>query len=150
MTNYPEAVYDVLVASDDLLDVLTGGVILYRDQPIEAIDPENTPDFFDSDSLLLPLASIKGRAAIPDNQMGVRTYASLDQVVEIWLYADRDAGWSDLDSAAQIIFGLLHDQQVEDSFNVMWVNELEGRDSTLGNKCFLKLDYQVKGWKQPA
>ena len=146
--SYAEAVYDVLNADPTLVAILTGGVYLYRDLGPEGINREDTPDAFNSAGLMLPLVIVKGRGNIPTSFLrdeGAQ-YASTRQVIECWLYDDREAGWDTLKSAAQQIYALLHDRQVAGSFGMQWVNQVdEFREESMSWACSTREDYAVIG-----
>lgn len=150
--SYTQAVYDLLNADAPLLALLTGGLYLGRDVPEEGLNREDYPAAY-SNGLLQPIAVVKGRRVIPDNGFRVpeAQFVAVQQVVEIWFYDDKDAGWDTLDSAAQVVYELLQDVQIAEAYNCNLVNTIEEeRDPDLGGACMTRIDMQITGRKQPA
>lgn len=151
--SYTQSVYDLLNADAPLLALLTGGLYLGRDVPEEGINREDYPAAYDSNGMLQPIAVVRGRRVIPDTSFRVpeAQYVAVSQVVEIWFYDDKDAGWDTLDSAAQVVYELLQDQQIAEAYNCLLVNTIEEeRDPDLGGACMTRLDFSIAGRKQPA
>lgn len=151
--SYPSTIYDLLSANAPLVAELTGGIYDGRDVPDEGINREDYPDAYDSNGLLQPVAVVRGRRVIPDNGFRVpkAQYVAVSQVVEILFYDDKSAGWDTIETAAQMVYELLQDQQVNNAYNCTLVNVIEEeRAPELGGACFMKLEFQVTGRKQPA
>ena len=151
--SYAEAVFALLDADAPLAAVLVGGIYNGRDVPEEGINREDYPDAYDSNGLLQPVAVVRGRRVVPDQAFRVveAQFVAVNQVVEIWFYDDKDSGWDTIESAGQLVYELLQDQQISGAYNCKLVNSIEEeRDPDLGGACLHRLDFQVTGRKQPA
>lgn len=151
--SYAQAVFDLLDADAPLAALLTGGVYVGRDVPQEGINREDYPDAYGSNGLLQPIAVVRGRRVIPDNAVRVPQdkFVAVGQVVEIWFYDDKAAGWDTIDAAALLVYGLLQDEQISEAYNCTLVNRIvEERDPELGGACFVRLDFSIVGRMLPA
>lgn len=143
-------IYSVLATDDVLTDLVQ--VYRYSDLPAEGINREDFPQAYTSIGILRPMVVVKGRGSIPTRDVhdAGDQYTTTRQVVELWMYNDRAAGWATLHLAADRIYALLHDRQVANSFQVLLVNEIDDeRDPDIGDACMLKREYQVIGFKRP-
>ena len=145
--SYDGAIYTLLSADATLVAILTGGIYHKRDMTTEGIDRDGTPDAFDTIGLLKPCLVVSGRGNIPTNQLAdpATQYTTTSQVVELWFYADRDAGLDTLESATERVYALLQGKKVTGAARMSLVNELMGRAPELDNAVFIRHDYQVIG-----
>lgn len=145
--SYSGAIHTLLSADAILLGILTGGIYHKRDMTTEGIDRDGTPDAFDTIGLLKPCLVVKGRGNIPTNQLVdlAVQYTTTSQVVELWFYTDRDAGWDTLVSATEQVYALLQGKKVTGAAEMSLTNEIEGRAPELDNAVFIRHDYQVVG-----
>lgn len=143
---YANTIYNLLIADDDLTDLVQ--VFNHSDIPAEGVSRDTFPQAFDTNGILAPYIVVKGRGNIPNRQIVEVTekISSTRQIVEVWIYDDRDEGWDTIHQAANICYGLLHDEQIEGSFNCTLFNEIdEERDPDQGGACFARQDYAVIG-----
>lgn len=146
MSSYPELIYNRLAADDALTNIVQ--VFNSGDVPVEGINRDNFPQAYDLNALLTPILIVKGRGNIPTS--GLRAYktTSTRQIVELWLYDDRDEGWDAIEQAAELCYGLLQDERVTGTFQMRLFNEIDNeRDVDMGNACMLRRDYEVIGYK---
>jgi hypothetical protein len=143
-------IYDVLADDDDFVEALDGGVYLYKELPANGISHQSLPDAYDTGKKLKPLCVVKGRAVTPTNLIGdpdAQT-TSTRQVVELWFYDDKAAGWVDIEAAADLAYGLLQERPTSGVFNIKLVNEVnEERVLEMNDACMLRRDYEVIGRK---
>lgn len=149
MTDADELVYDRLAADETLTDILTGGVYFADDLPGEGITKKTYPDVWNG-VRLKPFAVVRGRGVIPTTEVRDKQaqLTSTNQVIEIWLYDDRDAGYGRLKQARDRIYNLLHERPVTATFALWLDQELKRpRAEELGNAVTLRLDYLSIAYK---
>lgn len=145
-----ESDFKTLLDTDLLLGLaLTGGIYVSEDVGVEGISRETTPAAFSS-GFLLPCALIKQRGEFFTQD--VVEYDSFlfssTQVVEIWLYEERD--YSAIDVAKIRIMVVLNGHQFTDAvsgtFEPELVNTIDRqRDTTALNGASLaRLDWSIK------
>lgn len=128
--------------------LLTGGIYTFDETGRLGINRDDTPTAFDGTTgLLKPCAVVKTRAKIHDGGIhdDQTQEMSYRQVVEIWLYADGNAGYSTLESAQARIFTLLNGKRINGAL-VRWVNDIEDErapDGVLDNASLIRDDYEV-------
>lgn len=148
-----EDIHTRLSADSTLTTLLTGGVKLYRDLPAEGISRQSMPSAYTSAGILKPIGVVRGRAIVPTNTLRDRDaqYVSTRQIVEIWLYTDRAAGYDTLYSAAERIFALLQDRPTTGTFGLALVNAInDEREPAMQQSCMLRRDYEIIGRKKIA
>jgi hypothetical protein len=149
VTDADQLVYDRLAADETLTDILTGGVYFADDLPGEGITKKTYPDVWNG-VRLKPFAVVKGRGVIPtfDVRDKEAQLTSTNQVIEIWLYNDRDAGYTTIKQARDQIYTLLHERPVTGTFALWFDQELKmPRADELGSAVTLRLDYMSVAYK---
>jgi hypothetical protein len=150
-----EATIKALLAGDGTLTAtLTGGVFSYTaDTKRLGITRAMSPSPFGSNGFLRPCALVKGRDTIRAGGLidADQQFASLRQVVEIWLYNDGDAGYAALGSARDQIYKLLQLTMLTGGGEVCWVMDLDNvRDSELDYAAVLRSDYVINATRQTS
>jgi hypothetical protein len=130
-----------------LIALLTGGVYLSRSLPRRGITRDDLDAaWMDSETgALLPLAVVKPRGivATSDIRDQTRQLTSTNQVIEIWMYADGDAGFATLESAANRIYTLLQERRVAGQYSMTFDQKLyPPRASELGDAGVIRMDFQ--------
>jgi hypothetical protein len=115
----------VMTADSTLMLVLTGGVYQSGVLGEDGITRASTPAAFST--YLLPCCMVKQRGNVPDNH--VRSYdpqaTSAVQVIELWLYCDKDAGYAPLDAASDRLYTLFEGHRFTNSFEVQLSNTID-------------------------
>lgn len=150
---------DKLSAVPELVTLLTGGIYEWEevnssgDKKNTGINRKNTPDaYHPTTGLLLPCLLVKGRAVvssggIADQESQTR---SVSQVVECWLYTDRQGSVSTLESAVELIYVALEAKTVEGAVNIEWFNSIRPTpDRTMEDATQFREDYRVVGLRTP-
>jgi hypothetical protein len=151
-----ETTIKALLAADGTLGAtLTGGVYAYSaDTRRLGITRDMSPSPFDpSTGFLRPCALVKARDQIPAGGLrdSDQQYASLRQVVEVWLYNDGDAGYTTLETARAQIYKDLEDVGLVGGGIVSWINDLNNiRDPELDLAAALRIDFVVNGSRQSS
>lgn len=137
-------------ADATLTAILTGGIYQAGNLGFEGISRTNTPAAFDANGFLLPCALVKERGEIPDRiaQDQIAQRASTAQVVEIWLYQDRQ--YASIDAALSRLFVLFYGHQFSDSLPLDWINTInrEQDEGALQGSSLARQDwivYSIKG-----
>lgn len=147
-----EAVYDVLAADSTLTTLLTGGVYRIDDVPPE-VNQDSMPEVYDVANVrLLPWCAVRGRDIVPVPNAPRDPAAQLTtqrQVIELYFYNDRYAGWDVNRQAADRAYALLQDQFVSATFKLNLVNQAESRDDAMQGATLLRHDYEVRFLKTP-
>lgn len=126
--------------------LLTGGIYTYTETGGFGISPTSTPSAFNAKGILLPCAVVKDRDQVPDNgpKDDCTQVKSYRQVVEIWLYDDRAAGFAAITTVRSRVFVLLDGKRVS-SCLFRWINNvLSKRDPVLKNAVFERADYETR------
>lgn len=128
--------------------LLTGGIYTYSETGRLGIDRDATPSAFNATTgLIKPCCVVKSRGLNPDN--GVQDDATQNisgrQVIELWFYADGDAGFGTLFSARDRAFVVLHGKRIG-SYVPRWAgNPIEdSRDAGLDYAAMMRADYEVR------
>jgi hypothetical protein len=135
-----------------LIALLTGGVYLSRSLPRRGITRDDLDAaWMDSETgALKPLAVVKPRSVVATSDVKdqTRQLTSTAQVIEIWMYADGDAGFATLESAANRIYTLLQERRVTGTFSLTFDQQLyPPRASELGDAGVIRLDYLAIAYK---
>lgn len=145
--SFEDEIYTKLNADSTLLASLTGG--LFRGETIKSvgINRTNTPTAYATAGTLKTLGVVRGRdinaiPAIKTPKAGIRM---VRQVVEVYLYADADAGWTTLNTAKDRVLALLDMKPLTGAFPVQFVNEVVFRETPLQNACAIRLEFAVNG-----
>jgi hypothetical protein len=114
----------VLIADDDLMDVLTGGVYT----GVEEVSRQNTSGAFDATTKeIKPCALVKlgTEFKLGDTRRGVRT--------PITIYFYERQGYASIDQATGMVFELLNEAKVgENTWNIQFQNAVyQQRDQAL-------------------
>jgi hypothetical protein len=150
MTDIDDLVYQRLAADGTLTGILTGGVRYWDTLPGEGVTVRSVPAAFDNDGFLKPLGIVKGRGVVPGTGIRDREaqLTSVQQVVEIWLYNDKDAGYVTLKLARDRIYTLLHEKPVTGAWSLTLDQELKlPRAAELGDAVTMRLDYLAIAYK---
>lgn len=145
-----QAVYDKLFADATLAALLTGGLLHFRDLPA-VINMDTLPAVYDTTNAIMKVWGVaKGRPVVPSG--GLRDsnsqLNSVRQVVEIYLYDDRNSGWDVIETAADRVYALLEGKTVAGAYKLSLINEVTDlRDNTLGDAPMIRHDYAVKSRK---
>lgn len=147
--SWGSAVHTVLSADSTLLSLLTGGVFNYDSLPADGISRTAYSSAYNATTgLLKPIVVVKGRGVTPEGSLRDANgqYISVRQVVELWFYADRDAGYTTIKSAADRAYALLQDKGLTAAFNCRLVNSLDSlRASEMQDAVSIRRDYEVIG-----
>ena len=139
-----------LLDTDLLLSLtLTGGIYISEDVGVEGISRETTPAAFSS-GFLLPCALVKQRGEfVTEDVVEYDSFLfSTTQVVEIWLYEERD--YSAIDLAKVRIMVMMNGHQFTDvitgTFEPELVNMVDRqRDAAALNGASLaRMDWSIK------
>lgn len=140
------AIDTVLSADATLTGLLTGGIYKATDLARLEINRVDVPGAYDANGFMRPMALIKARDQVPSlliPDAGER-FMDTRQIVEIWLYNDGANGFTTIDSAANRIYTLLHEQRLEGLYRVKWANLIEHmRDPKMGLAAFNRIDFSV-------
>ena len=136
-----------LAADATLLATLTGGV--HDHATLGVLGASKLPaSAYTAGGKLKPLAIVRGRAVVPTGELADRSsqYASTRQVVEVWLYDDRDATAAALDTAGARIYALLQERPVTGTYalvNASW--DRGGRAIEYGEARMSRMEWVVRG-----
>lgn len=145
--SYDSAIYDRLNADSALNTLLTGGMLLYTDLPVNGISRKSMPEIYGTDGKLMPVMVVKGRALIPTGSLKdtETQYTSARQIIELYFYDDQAAGWGTIKTAADRVYELLQDRPVGAS-GLRLVNVIDNeRNDALEKACMLRRDWEVIG-----
>jgi hypothetical protein len=135
----------IMAADAPLVAILTGGIHTSGTVGLEGITRDTVPAAF-SGGYLLPCALVRQRGNVPTGD--VEDYndqtTSARQIVEIWLYQDRN--YTQIDLAAARLYVLLQGRVMNDSFEIRLANVIDrGRDEgSLDGASLARLDWQVE------
>lgn len=134
----------IMAADATLVAILTGGVYTSGVVGLEGITRDTVPAAF-SGGYLLPCALVRQRGNIPTGD--VEDYndqtTSASQIVEIWLYQDRN--YTQIDLAAARLYVLFQGRVMNDSFEIRLANDLDRQrdEGSLDGASLRRLDWQV-------
>lgn len=127
--------------------LLTGGIYTFGELGEHGINRRDNPSAFNG-TLLKPCAVIKDRAQTPDN--GIMNpdlqLVSYSQVVEIWLYNNRNAGYASLETVWNRIYGLLQGKPVGANKNIAyWArNPWSMKEPEIENAVFIRNEFEFR------
>lgn len=127
--------------------LLTGGIYTFGELSEHGINRRDNQTAFNG-TLLKPCAVIKDRAQTPDNgindpDLQLKSYV---QVVEIWLYNNRNAGYGTLDTVWNRIYGLLEGKPVGANKNIAYWsgNSVSMKEPEIENAVFTRNDFEFR------
>lgn len=139
-------VVTTLLNDDATFSGLIAELVMFQDLTSEGITMARLPGAF-VDGVLQPTCVVKTRSETPtyalvDEAAGM---TSIQRVVELWFYDDRDAGWDTIRTARDRAYTLLQGQ-VLSTGHAMLINRLvDRRDEALLDACMLRDDYRLTG-----
>jgi hypothetical protein len=147
MATYQSLIQARLDANAPLIAVLTGGIYLVEQLVGGKLDRKFTPAAFTTGGGMKPVCLIRGRAEtafsrIKDSETQFRP---VRQVLELYLCNDRDTGFAALESAETLIYGLLAQRRVANSWKINYVNRLSFNDPENYDAATVRLEYEVIG-----
>jgi hypothetical protein len=147
MSGYATAIKNRLAADSLLLATLTGGV--HDHAALGMFGASKLPALaYQGNGRMKPLAIVRGRGVTVTAGIQNRPtqFAATRQVVEVWLYDDRDASASALDTAGQRIYTLLHHRPLSGTFELEMNSWLRGmRAPEYGDARMARLEFEVRG-----
>lgn len=144
--SYAATIQSVLDADSTFTALITGGVLTYENLPVKGINRRDMPGSYDSNGLLKPLCVVKLRSTIPDGALfdNVTQMRSVRRVIELWFYAARSAGWSDLENAADRARVLLDFQKHGSVAHIRYIGGFPNtRAEEPADACMKREDYEV-------
>lgn len=136
-----------LAGDSTLLATLTGGV--YDHGTLSSPGGSKLPSqAYTASGKLKPLAIVRGRAVVPTGELVNRStqFASTRQVIEIWLYDDRDASLSALSAAGTRIYTLLQERPLTGTYALVmmsWVQDMRAEE--YGDARMCRQEWDVRG-----
>lgn len=136
-----------MLADATLMAILDGGVFKAGTVGLEGITRETASTAFDANGYLEPVALVRQRGNVPDGNVrdGMAQKTSAVQVVEIYVYTDSAAGFTEIDAAIDRLYELFEGWQPSNSFPVEWVNTIERQRDTgaLAGANLSRIDFAV-------
>jgi hypothetical protein len=148
-----DSLYTVLNTDTDLIALLTGGVYAVKDLPANEFNSKNCPDAWDAATgVMRPSIVLRGRASVPQWQIPdmAAQFVDIRQVIEMYLYDDRYAGWGTITDAADRIYELLQWKFISGAGMVSLINQFDDtRAPEYADACMVRVDYAVEAVKAP-
>lgn len=136
-----------LAADSTLLATLTGGI--HDHASLSSAGGSKLPSSaYTASGKLKPLAIVRGRAVVPTGELADRSaqYASTRQVIEVWLYDDRDATLSALSAAGTRIYTLLQERPLTGTYSLLlmsWMQDMRAEE--YGDARMCRQEWDVRG-----
>lgn len=154
MTSYAEIITERLNLSEPLLVILEGGVHYWPDLGRKGLNREVAPEaFYETTGLVKPLAVVLQGEEMPTYEAihAPTGYMSTETPVFVYVYDDGDTGYGRIQAAYDIIYGLVHAQQIENGFQALWKSTLtDKREVDLKGACFYRAEFCVYGFREAA
>lgn len=149
-----DTIKTLLDADVTLTALLTGGIYTNTTISEIAVNRHTSPSAFQPGNLsfLRPLLIINQRVERPMGGLADSdtSYQSTYQIVELWYYNDRGAGYATLDSAASRVYTLLNGERLTGAFDVRRISHLASRDSAYQNAPIINDEYAIVAYWQEA
>ncbi len=140
-------IISLLQTNSTLTSLLTGGMYAAGSLGVDGINHMTTPSAFTSDGELKPCILVRVRSVIPTYAVldMLEKRASVDTIVEIYLYDDINAGYSTIDTATSEVYDTLLGSFVGESFELILLNILSRvRDEgSLFRANLTRMDWQI-------
>lgn len=136
-----------LAANSTLVTAFTGGIVTWDDLGAYGLNKNSYPAAFDANQKLKPTLVIRERVllATPFIRDQGTQITSVVQAVEVWFFADRDAGYATLESGQAVVKGILHDRNIGTMRCQLREHRRMERDRELGMACVLYSVYDGFG-----
>ncbi len=145
---FEEAVYNRLKNDSAFLSLLPGGV--HPALTEAGLSRAAVPAAYAANGLLQPTCVVTGRGVkpVPGSPRDPKAqFRAVRQVVELWFYADRAAGYTDLQAALDYAYSVLQDRPLAHTYSLEWLTDLKTRAEELHGACLLRSDYEIIGSK---
>lgn len=113
------AIKAILEADATLLAAATGGIWDLNETGRMGISRTGQPTAF-TNGIIKPCLLVKSRTYRPDGSLAddAIQYVSTQEFIEVWTY--QDSGFVTIETMLGRVFVLLHGQQIEGTFRVVW------------------------------
>jgi hypothetical protein len=149
MNGYEAAVVMMLLATPDLVTLVTGGI--YADSALEkdAISLTSLPAAYESNGTMKVTTVVKGLAVIGRNDIrdADAKYAATNQTIQCWIYDDPDSTWTAVNTAVGLVYSALNEERVSGGFKLKWEQDVFDRDPDMQNALFARCSFLVVGKK---
>lgn len=147
MSALQDAIKTLLLADSDLEDIVHDRIYVWAEAGKDGVGPTGLPNSVNSKGVLQPLIVIKSRLTVPwggghDSQDQMETTRTM---VEISFYDAPNSGYNAIESAANLVYGLLHTKLVG-GMRLKWmVDAANLRSEVLNRAALIRSDYQAVG-----
>lgn len=140
--DYPQAMREML-ATDVAITAIVDDDRIYENSALSRLGLPSETSTWQGALILVKGRAVGAGATFRDRGLGA---TDLRQVVEVWLYADGDAGYTTLDQLVPLIIAKFNGRKLAGVSGIAsYAGYIKDRAPELGNACFYRLDFQISG-----